>query len=209
MAGLVAGVVLPLVAGLHGGLGLVHSVVDNGTSNEEGPQTGRESEVSVAQSMASSQSRPTTLDSVGSIPDFPLPMTGGVTGPPRRSVTLGPPPSARRGASSFYSNASFVSPIPEESPRARSHTSYASSAAMPRESWASSVSPGPSPTEYQDGVFDDRLQVGGRDAFNDEAGDESQLVRSASVGKRGKASLVNTSTATRASEIPEIGRAHV
>ncbi|KAH9437042.1 hypothetical protein MCOR02_000702 [Pyricularia oryzae] len=63
--------------------------------------------------------------------------------------------------------------------------------------------PGPSPTEYQDGVFDDRLQVGGRDAFNDEAGDESQLVRSASVGKRGKASLVNTSTATRASEIPE------
>ncbi|TLD21887.1 hypothetical protein PspLS_07816 [Pyricularia sp. CBS 133598] len=167
------------------------------------PQTGRESEVSMQQSMASSQSRPTTLDSVGSIPDFPLPMTGGVTGPPRRSVTLGPPPSARRGASSFYSNASFVSPIPEESPRARSHTSYASSAAMPRESWASSASPGPSPTEYQDGAFDDRLQVGGRDAFNDEAGDESQLVRSASVGKRGKASLVNTSAVTRASEIPE------
>src|SRR5687768_13767026 len=53
-----------------------------------------------------------TTSSVGSIPDFPEPgMTAAATAvpAPRRSANLGPPPSSRRGASSFYSHASYVS----------------------------------------------------------------------------------------------------
>ncbi|KLU83304.1 hypothetical protein MAPG_02368 [Magnaporthiopsis poae ATCC 64411] len=171
------------------------------------PTSNRESEVSVQQSTTSSTSRPSTLDSVGSIPDFPLPITGTPVGPPRRSVNLGPPPSARRGASSFYSNASFVSPIPEESPRSRSRASYASSAAIPRDrdSWDSSISPGPSPT-YADDRFEDTIPEDGREGmYGDDQGDESQLVRSASIGKRGRALLVTTPAPQRSSEVPEMG----
>lgn len=171
------------------------------------PTSNRESEVSVQQSTTSSTSRPSTLDSVGSIPDFPLPITGTPVAPPRRSVNLGPPPSARRGASSFYSNASFVSPIPEESPRSRSRASYASSAAIPRDrdSWDSSISPGPSPT-YADARFEDAIPEDGREGmYGDDQGDESQLVRSASIGKRGRALLVTTPAPQRSSEVPEMG----
>jgi hypothetical protein len=134
----------------------------------------------------SSVSRPSTVSSVASIPDFPLPIQMPV-GPPRRSVNLGPPPSARRGASSFYSHLSYVSPIPEESPRSRSHASYASSAAMP-ESWGS-PSPGPSP-QYPEAFYDDVIAEEGN-PFEDDA-EESRLVRSASLGKRAKPILVTT-----------------
>lgn len=146
----------------------------------------------------STLSRPSTLSSVGSIPDFPLPIQAPpppAMGPPRRSVNLGPPPSARRGASSFYSHLSYVSPIPEESPR-RSHTSYASSAAMP-ESWGT-----PSPIDsprydeafYEDTIVEELSPSEGMSmqSMQDDDGDESRLVRSASVGRRGKAALVTT-----------------
>jgi hypothetical protein len=154
------------------------------------PQSGRDSELSVAPTTSSRQS---TQSSVGSIPDFPLPISMPPPPPmpmplPRRSVNLGPPPSSRRGASSFYSNASFVSPIPEESPRSRSHASFASSAAMP-ESWGSS--PGQSPG-YPEHMYYDDIPEEGRESVYDEEGDESRLVRSASIGKRGKAALVTT-----------------
>ncbi|KAJ2905675.1 hypothetical protein MKZ38_004750 [Zalerion maritima] len=132
-------------------------------------------------------SRPSTLSSVGTIPDFPVPVNAPL-GPSRRSVNLGPPPSARRGASSFYSNASYVSPIPEESPRSRSHGSYASSSAMP-DGWTTD-SPGYSPGDPET-FFDERVRDSSR--YSDsEFGDESQLVRSASVGKRGVPALVMT-----------------
>lgn len=151
----------------------------------------------------STLSRPSTLSSVASIPDFPLPIQAPpppAMGPPRRSVTLGPPPSARRGASSFYSHLSYVSPIPEESPRSRSHTSYASSAAMP-ENWGT-----PSPidsTRYNEVYYDETVTEPDEPSpasvqsmhFDDE-GDESRLVRNASVGRRGKAALVTTLTPT-------------
>ncbi|TPX10689.1 uncharacterized protein E0L32_008423 [Thyridium curvatum] len=150
------------------------------------PHNERESELSVPQT-TSSVSRPSTISSVGSIPDFPVPVAMPVQ-PPRRSVNLGPPPSSRRGASSFYSNASYVSPIPEESPRSRSHASYASSAAMP-ENWGT-PSPGPSPN-YPETYFEEAIteEVGRENSPYDD-GDESQLVRSASIGKRAKAALV-------------------
>lgn len=134
----------------------------------------------------SSVSRPSTISSVASIPDFPLPIQVPAA-LPRRSVNLGPPPSARRGASSFYSHASYVSPIPEESPRSRSHTSFASSAAMP-ESWGS-ASPGPS-LQYPEAFYDDVITEEGN-LYDDDA-EESRLVRSASLGKKGKPVLVTT-----------------
>lgn len=168
------------------------------------PQSNRNSE-NVASSIpetSSTMSRPSTLSSVGSIPDFPLPVQIPVPPPPpppppppmppRRSVGLGPPPSARRGASSFYSHLSYVSPIPEESPRSRSHASFASSAAMP-ESWGT-PSQAQSP-RYDEAFFDDaRSQSDNAQSFFEveDDGDESQLVRSASVGRRGRAALVTT-----------------
>lgn len=131
-------------------------------------------------------SRPSTISSVGTIPDFPVP----ILAPPRRSVHLGPPPSSRRGASSYYSQASYVSPIPEESPRMQtSHGSYASSAAIPS-SWGS---------DYED---DENLeQRFGRDDIdegresresNGDDSDDRGLIRSASLGKRAKPSMVIT-----------------
>ncbi|KAI0012067.1 hypothetical protein F4779DRAFT_124822 [Xylariaceae sp. FL0662B] len=156
------------------------------------PQSTRASEQSAVETTATSPSRPSTLSSVGSIPDFPLPVTTPVSSS-RKTMNLGPPPSSRRGASSFYSTASFVSPIPEESPKTRSHTSYASSAAIP-ESFGS-ISPGFSPNEVS---FDDTIaeeSVGSDDA------DESRLVRSASIGKRGKPSLVTTGSSEKRDSI--------
>ncbi|EAQ89828.1 hypothetical protein CHGG_06447 [Chaetomium globosum CBS 148.51] len=150
------------------------------------PRSGREStgqELLAVPETPSSASRPSTLSSVGSIPDFPLPAQI-PPGPPRRSVNLGPPPSARRGASSFYSNASFVSPIPEESPRTRSHTSFASSAAMP-DNWGS-PSPGPSP-DFPDPIYGEGIAEEG---YGDDDAEESRLVRNASIGKRAKPTLV-------------------
>ncbi|CZR42178.1 uncharacterized protein FPRO_09479 [Fusarium proliferatum ET1] len=134
-----------------------------------------------------------TTSSLGSLPDFPEPNQSTATdsnrrsvnlGPPRASANLGPPPSSRRGASSFYSHASFVSPIPEESLNSRSHGSYASSAAMP-ESWPAG-SRAVSPSYYDE--TDNKSQ----DSAYDEFHDESKLVRSASIGKRGKPSIVTT-----------------
>ncbi|KAH6855113.1 hypothetical protein B0I37DRAFT_47406 [Chaetomium sp. MPI-CAGE-AT-0009] len=150
------------------------------------PRSGREStgqELLAVAETPSSASRPSTLSSVGSIPDFPLPAQI-PPGPPRRSVNLGPPPSARRGASSFYSNASFVSPIPEESPRTRSHASFASSAAMP-DNWGS-PSPGPSP-DFPDPVYGEGMAEEG---YGEDDAEESRLVRNASIGKRAKPTLV-------------------
>lgn len=155
------------------------------------PQNQRASELSVPETPATSSSRRTTQDSVGSIPDFPLPAaTPALQPPPRRSVNLGPPPSSRRGNSSFYSSASYVSPIPEESPRTRSYASYASSAAIP-ESYGT-ISPGLSHDgNYSDGVYLDDT-IAEEDSVYSADADESQLVRSASIGRKGKPSLVTT-----------------
>ncbi|KAI1365291.1 hypothetical protein F5Y08DRAFT_328149 [Xylaria arbuscula] len=146
------------------------------------PQSSINGEPSTPVTPLTQSSRPSTLSSVGSIPDFPLPVAV-PNAVPRRSQNLGPPPSSRRGASSFYSTASFVSPIPEESPRIRSHTSYASSAAIP-DSFGSL-----SPSSQTDIYFDDAIA---EESFTSDDADDSRLVRSASIGKRGKPSLVTT-----------------
>lgn len=146
-------------------------------------------------------SRPSTVSSVGTIPDFPVPMPGNQS-VARKSANLGPPPSARRGASSYYSQASFVSPIPELSeglglsPRtlSGSHSSYASSAAIPS-SW------GPeSPGYYKSGDDDDEYEDDrrfdavseGRDSRWSDDNDDRGLIRSASIGKRARPSMILT-----------------
>ncbi|RFU25508.1 hypothetical protein B7463_g10834, partial [Scytalidium lignicola] len=155
----------------------------------------QEDNISPASPMTLS-SRPSTVSSVGTIPDFPIPAMP--PGPPRRSANLGPPPTSRRGGTSFYSQSSFVSPIPEESPRTTSHVSYASSAAIPT-SWgsASPASPAASPG-YEYDEFQDVERTGdgpveeGRESreSNMDDNDEKALVRSASLGKRAKPSVI-------------------
>jgi hypothetical protein len=173
------------------------------------PQNNRASELSIPDTPATqTSSRPTTQSSVGSIPDFPVPEAAPPFPPPplppvpRRSVTLGPPPSSRRGNSAFYSTASYVSPIPEESPRSRSHGSYASSAAIPDSfgtlspGMTAGLSPG---TSDDDNYFDDTIAE--ESVYSDDA-DESDLVRSASIGRKGKPSLVTTRSSERGEMVP-------
>lgn len=85
------------------------------------------------------------------IPEFPLPAVPLSPSPPmRRGASLGPPPSARKGASMYYSQNSYVSPIPEEMPEG--HSSYASDQVVPS-SW------GDGPPSYYMG--DDNEEAGG------------------------------------------------
>jgi hypothetical protein len=143
-------------------------------------------------------SRPSTISSVGTIPDFPLPMPGPITHTTiRKSANLGPPPSARRGASAYYSGVTNVSPILEESPRTQtSHASYASSAAIPT-GWKDDSSN----YDYCDGadteddlIREDAIPEEGGESreSNFDDGDERGLVRQASLGRRGKPSVITT-----------------
>jgi len=165
-------------------------------------------------------SRPSTMSSVGTIPDFPpIPMPPPPIPVARRSANLGPPPTSRRGASSYYSQASFVSPIPEESPRSKqSHGSYASSAAIPSnwDSDSNGYSPGFSPGyEYDENYYDEKdpgygqFKNGtieeGRESreSNLEDNDDRGLIRSASFGRRAKPSMITTRGADRL-ELPKL-----
>lgn len=130
-----------------------------------------------------------TASSFGSIPEFPAPVSEPAqpaTAVPRRSSVSGPP-SSRRGASSHYSTASNVSPIPEES--SRSHESYASSSAMPGH-WSPSSFRTISPA-HGEPTYGDSPTEQGRESVAEDYGDESKLVRSASIGKKGRAALVH------------------
>lgn len=182
-------------------------------------QRGSIPEDEVTSPVMSMSSRPSTISSVGTIPDFPVPMPPtamlGVpgNGPPRRSANLGPPPTSRRGNSSYYSQASYVSPIPEESPRTQlSHESYASSAAIPT-SWGSD-SPGfrfEDDDEYEDDYRDSKqwknepIEERGESRESNNDDDDRGLIRSASLGKRAKPSVVTTksSDAIRPSPQPQ------
>ncbi|KEY68721.1 hypothetical protein S7711_00594 [Stachybotrys chartarum IBT 7711] len=160
---------------------------------EPSKESSRDSAQEYLSSVPATPSSRLTTSSVGSIPDFPVPSSATVPVAPRRSTILGPPPSSRRGASSFYSTASFVSPIPEESPNTRSHGSYASSAAMPSQ-W-DPPSPMTSPSS-PDVFYEDSITDKSRDSEFDDFGDESNLVRRASLGKKGKPSLIVTKSSS-------------
>ena len=125
-----------------------------------------------------------SYSSTGSIPEFPstpsipVPPIPTYQPPPRRN--LGPPPSARKASSSYYSQTSFVPPIPEE--MSDSHSSYASSHAIPS-SWADG------PPEYYMGPGieeeEEDASIGGNSGRASSAGDHddgSNLVRKTSKG---------------------------
>jgi hypothetical protein len=137
--------------------------------------------------------------SLGSIPDFPVPEPPMpiVQAPLRRTPSLGPPPSSRRGPSSYYTQMSYVSPIVEEAEtrsntiRSR-HGSYASS----------NVFPSNSDDFYPDDDYplsdDDETMTSGRalsaissqDDDSNLVRDSPVLVRQASLGRRTKPSLM-------------------
>jgi hypothetical protein len=72
--------------------------------------------------------------SIGTIPDFPVPSAQVPLPVRRNNQFIGPPPSARRGPSSYYSQISYVSPIAEESSDVRASVgSFASSNVFPME----------------------------------------------------------------------------
>ncbi|TVY19137.1 hypothetical protein LARI1_G004866 [Lachnellula arida] len=183
-------------------------------SQGRGLRTEEDTNSPVLESPMTQSSRPSTVSSVGTIPDFPIPMPPPPPATPKRSG-LGPPPTSRRGASSYYSQASFVSPIPEESPRTHaSHVSYASSAAIPS-SWGSD-SPGYPYDEDEDD--DDTTERGfGHDVIeergesresNVDDNEDRGLIRSASLGKRAKPSMITTKSSEkteqyRASLVPQ------
>lgn len=135
-------------------------------------------------------SRPSTSSSAGTIPDFPSPVISLPTVPQvRRGPHLGPPPSARRGASSYYLQSSHVTPIPEEIPET-GHGSFASSHVIPT-SW------GDGPPEFYLGLDEDEeegegalsQEQDGRNSRSGDIDDGNELLRSASLGKRQKPSL--------------------
>ena len=140
----------------------------------------------VGLSDTSDTSRRTSASSTYSSPALEYPTISSQQ--PRKSPTLGPPPSSRRGASSYYSQSSYVAPIPEEAPEStlESHGSFASSHVIPK-SW------GEAPTEYKTGD-DDGEEEGCSQAEGEDGSDVGILVngeppgviRQASLGKRHK-----------------------
>ncbi|MCJ1248638.1 hypothetical protein MMC30_005856 [Trapelia coarctata] len=130
-----------------------------------------------------SSSRPSTSSSTATIPDFPAPLQ--VPQQTRRGANLGPPPSSRRGASSYYSQSSYVTPIPEEAAESikNGHGSFASSHVMPT-NW-----PDGAPASFLAGEDEDDEDEDGRSSRGTDHDESATLVRSASLGKRHKASL--------------------
>ncbi|KAF2271076.1 hypothetical protein CC78DRAFT_538759 [Lojkania enalia] len=156
-------------------------------------------------SPTSATSRPLTTSSaaseassLGSIPDFPVPQPPMPTIQPlpRRLPSLGPPPSSRRGPSSYYTQSSYVSPIAEEaeirSDTLRSHHgSFASSNVIPT-----------NVNDYY--MADDGIRSDDEETVTSDYGRESRasdhdemsglvtpaLVRQASLGRRTKPSLM-------------------
>lgn len=128
------------------------------------------------QSPQSSQYSPAgqSRSNSGYISELPIGNPMAQPGQQKKGVILGPPPSSRRGASSFYSTASFVSPIIEESPRSRSHGSYASSSAMP-DNWGAALDK--TPRMNTDAFYEESVTEGNPESIYDEDGDESRLVK--------------------------------
>ncbi|KAK0661514.1 hypothetical protein DIS24_g2590 [Lasiodiplodia hormozganensis] len=128
-----------------------------------------------------------SVSSLGSIPDFPVPVPNMPQS--RKSPNLGPPPSARRGPSSYYSQMSYVSPIVEEAESNRSHNSFASSNVIPNAD-GFYFDEDATPSE-EDLPMASPSTITGSDRSSrlTDDGDQAGLVRHASLGKRGKPSL--------------------
>lgn len=121
----------------------------------------------------SGTSRESEASSTGTIPEFPAPMPATM-----KPSGLGPPPSARRGPPGLYSGNLAVTPITEETARVQAFdptTSYLADK-TPEESGRREQSP----TFFDAGMSDD-----------DDAHIEQGIVRSASMGRRRKPTMVS------------------
>ena len=137
--------------------------------------------------ISSSSSRDSTGSSVGSIPEFPVPALP--QNPPaplqfRKNTNLGPPPSSRRGASSYYSQSSYVAPIPEEAwePSSPARRAYPGKPKWPREFTNDD-------SEDYYGARPEEDDMDDRDSRSTDPDDMTGLVRKASLGKQYKPSL--------------------
>lgn len=163
--------------------------------------------------MYSPSSRPfsgaSEASSLGSIPDFPVPQ------PPmpavqlnsRRVPSLGPPPSSRRGPSSYYTQMSYVSPIVEES-ETRSNTirsvrgSFASSNVFPSNTDDFYANDYPQ-SDDDETITSDRGTMSPASDHDDQSGlvkEPPPLVRQASLGRRTKPSLMTIKSVDSISE---------
>ena len=151
------------------------------------------------------------LSSLGSIPDFPVPLPPISFQQVRRTPSLGPPPSARRGPSSYYTQMSYVSPIVEEAEtrsntiRSR-HGSFASSNVFPLND---DFYPQPEIiSDDDDTVTSDRgaqtpTEV---DDYRRLVKDQPSLARQASLGKRTKPSLTTIKFGDNPSSQSNVGK---
>lgn len=135
--------------------------------------------------------------SLGSIPDFPVPQPPISFQQARRTPSLGPPPSSRRGPSSYYTQMSYVSPIAEESEsrsvtlRSR-HGSFASSNVFPTNTDDFYPEDDLSDDDDDETITSDRGTISPTD-HDDRSGlvkEQPTLVRQASLGRRTKPSLM-------------------
>jgi hypothetical protein len=138
-----------------------------------------------------------SASSLGSIPDFPVPQPPlPVIQQTRRTPSLGPPPSSRRGPSSYYTQMSYVSPIAEESETRSAiiqsrHGSFASSNVFPTNNDDFYPDGGPY-SDDDETISSDRGTPSPTD-HDDRSGLVAQspaLVRQASLGRRTKPSLM-------------------
>src|SRR5947207_4057027 len=92
-------------------------------------------------------SRASTVSSIGTIPDFPLPQLPlPAVAPQRKGQPLGPPPSARRPGPTYLTRDSFVTPIAEESPEGSPRSvAFAENAASNHRSRGGAEAPSRSP----------------------------------------------------------------
>lgn len=168
------------------------------------PASGQEEASTPDSDVFPTPGRPLTASSSGTVPDFLL-QHNNVTqqGAGRKPSNIGPPPSGRRGNSSFYSTNSFVSPIPEESPEPspRAVKSFASSKVIPS-SWGSA----PRDSEIVK-MYEDMPENPPYNRPPSPQEEEVSLVRQASLGRRGKPSLRTLSKAQGDSNNSETGSA--
>ncbi|KAF2192562.1 hypothetical protein K469DRAFT_554654 [Zopfia rhizophila CBS 207.26] len=157
-------------------------------------------DVTVSSRPLTTSSAASTASSLGSIPDFPIPQPPMPTIQPlpRRQPSLGPPPSARRGPSSYYTQISYVSPIAEES-ETRSetirslHGSFASSNVIPSNAGGFYVEDDELRSEDDETVTSDYggESIAASSDHDDRSGlVQPALVRQASLGRRTKPSLM-------------------
>ncbi|KAI9754027.1 MAG: hypothetical protein M4579_004903 [Chaenotheca gracillima] len=165
--------------------------------NFQRPQTALPSTSTTAYAPSTPSSRPSTSSSTVTIPDFPVPASHNS----RKSGNPGPPSASRRGYSSYYSQGSFVTPIPEEAESQRSRGSGASSHVIPS-SWGSGPLDYYLSAEAGDDYAEDQeirdTVEDGRESRSTNDDEERTLVRKASMGKRHKPSLTTIKSTDRA-----------